>query len=453
MDTKADFTTGSIPKKLISFMLPILGALVLQAMYSAADLMIVGHFGTTEGISGVSIGASIVHLFTFVIVSLTTGVTVLMGQYIGQGRPERIGKLLGHAICFFLALGAGVSLLMILCAGPIALLMQAPRESFSLTVLYIRICGGGFLFVVFYNFISCVFRGMGNSRLPLLFVSIACVSNIIGDLILVGIFHLNVAGAAIATISSQAISVILSFLVIRRKDLPFRIRRKDLCFGSEIPVFFQIGAPLGLQEILTNFTFLAICAFVNRMGLKASSGYGVAQRIVSFILLIPSSIMQSMASFVAQNVGAGNEKRARQSMVCGMLIGGLIGIPVGCFAFFRGDLLAMLFTGNKEVALYAFQYLKGFAPEAVVTSILFSFYGYFNGHSRSNIVMILAILQSLLVRLPVSWYMSSRPGASLTAIGAAAPSATVLGIILSLIFYFRMNRTEGLSNKKSLRSS
>lgn len=296
--------------------------------------------------------------------------------------------------------------------------------------------------MVFYNFISCVFRGMGDSRLPLLFVSIACVANIIGDLVLVGLFHLNVAGAAIATISSQAISVVLSFLVIRRRELPFRIRREDLCLGSEIPVFFQIGAPLGLQEILTNFTFLAICAFVNRMGLKASSGYGVAQRIVSFVLLIPSSIMQSMASFVAQNVGAGNEKRARQSMVCGMLIGGLIGIPVGCFAFFRGDLLAMLFTGNREVAFYAFQYLKGFAPEAVVTSILFSFYGYFNGHSRSNIVMILAILQSLLVRLPVSWYMSIRPDANLTAIGAAAPSATVFGIILSLFFYFRMNKTE-----------
>ncbi|MBR5047537.1 MAG: MATE family efflux transporter [Eubacterium sp.] len=437
MNDNTDFTRGSIPKKLIAFMLPILGALILQAMYSAVDLIIVGHFGTTEGISGVSIGASIVHLFTFVVVSLTTGVTVLMGQYIGQGVPERIGRLLGHSICFFLALGAFLSLIMFFCARPIALIMQAPEESLELTILYIRICGGGFLFVIFYNFISCVFRGMGDSRLPLLFVCIACVANMAGDLILVAGLHMNVAGAAIATISSQALSVILSFLVIRRKDLPFRIRREDLCFGSEIPKFFHIGSPLALQEILTNFTFLAICAFVNRMGLKASSGYGVSQRIVSFILLIPSSIMQSMASFVAQNVGAGNEKRARQSMLCGMLIGGMIGVPVAAFTFFRGDLLAMLFTGNTEVVRYAFQYLKGFAPEAIVTSILFSFYGYFNGHSRSRVVMALAIIQSMLIRLPVSWYMSSRPDATLTGIGLAAPSATIIGIILGVIWYKR----------------
>ena len=435
MNNNADFTTGNIPKKLIAFMLPILGALVLQAMYSAVDLMIVGHFGTTEGISGVSIGASIVHLFTFLVVSLTTGVTVLMGQYIGQGNPERIGSLLGHAICFFLALGAFLSFVMIVCARPIALIMQAPEESLELTILYIRICGGGFLFVVFYNFISCIFRGMGDSRLPLLFVFIACIANMIGDLILVAGFHMNVAGAAIATISSQAISVILSFYVIRRRTLPFRIRREDLCFGSEIPLFFRIGFPLALQEILTQFTFLAICAFVNRMGLKASSGYGVSQRIVSFVLLIPSSIMQSMASFVAQNVGARNEKRARQSMLCGMLIGVSIGIPVAYFTFFHGNLLAMLFTNNKEVAEYAFQYLKGFAPEAIVTSILFSFYGYFNGHSQSTIVMILAILQSMLIRLPVSWYMSNRPDATLTGIGLAAPSATIIGIIFCIIFY------------------
>ena len=440
MDGKMDFTTGSIPRKLTTFMLPILGALVLQAMYSAVDLMIVGRFGTTEGISGVSTGAGIIQLFTFFTVSLTTGVTVLMGQYIGQGQPEKIGKLLGNAVCFFAALGAVLSVFLVLCARPLALLMQAPPEALELTVLYIRICGGGFLFVVFYNFISCIFRGMGDSKLPLLFVAVACVANIFGDLLLVAGLHLNVAGAAIATISSQAISVFISSLVIRRRDLPFRIHREDLKFGGEIPHFFRIGAPLALQEVLTNITFLAICAFVNRMGLKASSGYGVAQRLVSFILLIPSSIMQSMASFVAQNVGAGKEKRAVRSALCGMLIGVMIGIPVSFFTFFHGDMLAMIFTKNAEVADYAFMYLKGFAPEAIITSILFSFYGYYNGHSRSAFVMVQAIIQSMLIRLPVSWYMSTRENASLTGIGAAVPCATVIGIILCVSYYIYLKR-------------
>ena len=441
MNNSADFTTGSIPKKLVGFMLPVLAALVLQAMYSAVDLLIVGRFGTTEGISGVSTGASIVQLFTFFTVSLTVGVTVLMGQYIGKGAPEDCGKLLGNSICFFLALGLFLSFLLIAFARPIALIMQAPKEALELTILYIRICGCGFLFVVFYNFISSIFRGMGDSRLPLLFVCIACIANILGDLLLVAVFHMNVAGAAIATISSQALSVLISFLIIRKRDLPFQIKKEDLRFGSEIPAFLRIGAPLALQEVLTNITFLSICAFVNRIGLEASSGYGIAQRLVSFILLIPSSIMQSMASFVAQNVGAGREDRAIRSTLCGMAIGVAIGIPVALFTFFHGDLLAGIFTRNLVVIDYAFQYLRGFAPEAVLTSILFSFYGYFNGHSRSSFVMIQALIQSLLIRLPVSYFMSIRENATLTGIGAAVPAATVVGITLCIIYYYKLRKT------------
>lgn len=440
MNAKADFTRGSIPKKLVGFMLPILGALVLQAMYSAVDLLIVGRFGTTEGISGVSTGASIVQVFTFVSLSLTVGVTVLMGQYIGEGSPYKCGKLLGNAICFFLALGIFLSAILIFFARPIALIMQAPKEALELTILYIRICGCGFLFVIFYNFISSIFRGMGDSKLPLLFVTIACVANVFGDLFLVAGLKMNVAGAAIATISSQALSVIISFLIIRRKDLPFQIKREDLHFGSEIPSFLRVGAPLALQEVLTHITFLAICAFVNRMGLAASSGYGIAQRIVSFILLIPSSIMQSMASFVAQNVGAGKEDRAMRSALCGMAIGVAIGIPVSIFVFFHGDLLAGLFTHDAVVVDYAFQYLRGFALEAVVTSILFSFYGYFNGHSLSAFVMVQSLIQSLLIRLPVSYFMSIRENATLTGIGAAAPAATVVGIIVCIICYFKIRK-------------
>lgn len=268
-------------------MLPILGALVLQSMYSAVDLMIVGQFGTTEGISGVSTGASILQLFTFMIVSLTTGVTVLMGQYLGLNKPHKIGKLIGNAVCFFAALGIVLSIILALFARPISALMQAPKEALGLTVQYIRICGFGFLFVVFYNFISCIFRGMGNSRLPLIFVAIACAVNIIGDLVLVAGLKMNVAGAAIATVSSQAVSVIISLLVIKKQKLPFTMKKEDFRFGSEIGRFFRVGAPLALQDILTNVTFLAICAFVNRLGLEASSGYGVSQRIVGFVMLIP----------------------------------------------------------------------------------------------------------------------------------------------------------------------
>ena len=441
MNDRSDFTQGSITRKLIGFMLPILAALILQSMYSAIDLLVVGRFGSAEGISGVSTGASILQLFTFSVVALTTGVTVVMGQYLGTKEPHKIGKLLGNAIFFFIILSIILSIVLIFLARPIALLMQAPEEALDSTVLYIRICGLGFIFVVFYNFISCIFRGLGNSKLPLLFVGIACVVNILGDLIFVAVLKLNVAGAALATIFSQAISVIIAFFVIRKQDLPFKLSRKDLEFGTEVFHFLKIGAPLALQEILTNVTFLAICAFVNRLGLEASSGYGVSQRIVGFVMLIPASIIQSMSSFVAQNVGAGNEKRAKKAMVTGMMIGVIIGIPVALCTFFFGDKVASIFSKEPMYVLRAFEFLKGFSPEAIITSILFSFYGYFNGHSRSTFVMVQGLIQSFLIRLPFSYIMSIRPNASLTYIGMAAPLATSIGILMCIVYFIICNRS------------
>lgn len=435
MDNKQDFTQGSIFGKMVNFMLPILAALILQAMYGAVDLMIVGKFGTTAGISGVSTGSSIMNLVTFVLCALATGVTILMGRYLGERRNEKIGHLIGNAVAFFIVLSFVFTGILIGFARPLAVLMQAPEEAIDLTVQYIRICGAGFIFVVFYNLISGIFRGIGNSKLPLLFVTIACVVNIIGDLVFVAGFHMNVAGAALATILAQAVSVILSLIIMRKQTLPFTFHSNYIRFGGEIKKFVAIGAPLALQEFLTNLSFLALCAFINKLGLDASSGYGVAQKIQSFILLIPSSLMQCMASFVAQNVGAGREDRARKGMLYGMGIGVSIGLVVAILIFFKGDLVASIFTNDPQVISRAFEFLRGFATEAFLTSVLFSYLGYFNGHSQSMFVMLQGLAQSFLVRLPMSYVMSIQPDASLAGIGLAAPTATVFGIIMCLIYY------------------
>lgn len=444
MDNKQDFTQGSIFRKMVQFMLPILAALILQAMYGAVDLLIVGHFGTTAGISGVSTGSSIMNLFTFVLCSLASGVTILISRYLGEKKHERIGKLIGNAIAFFIAFALVFTIVLIVFARPIAVLMQAPEEALDLTVQYIRICGAGFIFVVFYNLISSIFRGLGDSNLPLLFVAIACVVNVVGDLLLVAVLGLNVAGAALATIAAQAVSVLLSLWIIRKKEFPFEFSMKEIRFGNEVKAVLAIGMPLALQECLTNVSFLALCAFINRLGLDASSGYGVVQKIQSFVLLIPSSIMQCMASFVAQNVGAGKEDRAKKGMYYGMAIGAGIGVFIAAMAFFKGDLLASVFSNDEKVILRAFEYLRGFALEAIVTSVLFSFLGYFNGHSKSVFVMVQGLIQSFLIRLPMSYIMSIRPDASLTGIGLAAPTATIAGIVMCFIYYKKMQKKEGI---------
>lgn len=218
------------------------------------------------------------------------------------------------------------------------------------------------------------------------------------------------------------------------------MKKEYIRFNPEIKRFIRVGTPIAFQEILTQLSFLALCAFINKLGLDASSGYGVANKIVSFVMLVPGALMQSMASFVAQNVGAGQEKRAKKAMVTGMLIGCGIGIFIAAFSFIRGDLPAALFSNDAAVIVRAAEYLKGFAPEAFVTSILFSFVGYYNGHSKTLFVMLQGIAQTFIVRLPMSYFMSIQPDASLTMIGLAAPCATIFGIIINLIYFARVNR-------------
>lgn len=441
VDDPNDFTRGSIPKKMLRFMLPIFGALVLQAMYGAVDLLVVGRFGTTAGLSGVSTGSNVLNMVTFTVSGCAMAVTILIGHYLGEKRPEKIGPLIGASICLFLLISAVLCVIMVGFARPIAVLMQSPEEAVDLTASYIRICGIGIFFIVAYNVISAIFRGLGDSKTPLVFVGIACVVNIFGDLLLVAGFHMNVAGAAIATVAAQGVSVVLSLIIMMKKtDLPFHMTRRDIRFNRETGHILQVGTPLALQEFLTQVSFMCLCAFVNRLGLTASSGYGVASKLISFIMLIPSSLTQSMSSFVSQNVGAGREDRAKKAMRFGMIFAFLVGILIYAFIYFRGDLAASLFTEDAAVVQDAWDYLKGFGLESLVTPFLFSFMGYFNGHERSLFVMLQSIAQTFLVRLPVAYVMSSQPNASLTRIGLAAPLATSFGILLNVIYYIWFNK-------------
>lgn len=446
-----DFTSGSILGKLIRFMFPILGALILQAMYGAVDLLVVGQFGTSASISAVATGGNIINLVTFVITALTMGVTVLISRYLGEQKPEKIGAVIGSAICFFACFSIGAMCLLLVGAPVFAGWLNAPQEAFELTNTYVRICGAGILFVVAYNVISGIFRGLGNSRLPLIFVAIACVVNIVGDLLLVAVLQMDVAGAALATILAQAVSVVLSLLIIRKQKLPFTVKRKEIRFNKEMGAFLGLGIPLAFQELLTNLSFLILCAIVNGMGLEVSSGYGIAQKLVSFVMLIPSSLMQSMSAFVGQNVGAGREDRARKAMYTGMGLGAFLGIFIAAAVYIRGDIPASLFTNDPVYIQKAAEYLRGFAPEAILTCFVFSFIGYFNGHGNSLPVMLQGITSSFLVRVPLSWLFSRMPGATLQDVGLAVPAASVYGsLFFGICYFFQCRRGSARSRQKTL---
>lgn len=423
-------------------MLPVLGALILQAAYGAVDLLVVGRFGSTAGLSAVSTGSQLMNLATFMVTQLAMGATVLIARYLGEKKPERIGAVLGGATVVFAILATVLFVLLVFFAHPIAVLMQAPSEALGLTTRYVRICDMGIFFIVAYNMLAAIFRGLGDSKSPLLFVLVACLINIAGDLLFVAGFKMDAAGAAIATIMAQAVSVVLAIVILLKKDLPFTLKKSDFRLNPQCRKFLQVGLPLALQEVLTQASFLALCAFVNRLGLTASSGYGVASKIVSFAMLIPSALMQSMASFVAQNVGASKPKRAKQAMFTGMGIGLVFGCAVFALVMLKGDVLAGIFSTDAEVVQKGFEYLKGFAPETILTAILFSMLGYFNGNNKTVFVMIQSLVQTLLVRLPMSYLMSIQPNANLTKIGLAVPVSTLVGVLLNTAFYLYFTHSQ-----------
>lgn len=423
-------------------MMPVLGALILQAAYGAVDLLVVGRFGSTSGLSAVSTGSQVLNLVTFVVIQFAMGITVLIARYLGEKRPERIGAVIGGGAVVFTMMSVALFIAMVGFARPISVLMQAPAEAVDLTASYVRICGAGIFFIVAYNLLSAIFRGLGDSKSPLLFVLVACIVNIIGDLVLVAGLHMDAAGAAIATVTAQALSVVFAVMLLLKKNLPFALTKKAFRLNPQCRKFLKIGLPLALQEFLTQISFLALCAFVNRLGLEASSGYGVACKIVNFAMLVPSSLMQSMASFVSQNIGAGKKKRAKQSMFTGIGVGLAVGCVVFVLVLFKGDVLCSAFSTDAAVIQNGFAYLKGFAPETLVTAIMFSMVGYFNGNNKTVWVMTQGLIQTLLVRLPLAYFMSIQPNASLTKIGLAAPVATTVGIVLNVGFFIYLNQTE-----------
>ncbi len=441
-NSDADFTQGSILKKLVAFMIPVLGALILQAAYGAVDLLVVGRFGSTSGLSAVSTGSQVLNLVTFVVIQFAMGITVLIARYIGEKTTRQIGAVIGGATVVFTIISVVLFIIMVFLPHPIAVIMQAPKEAVDMTADYVRICGGGIFFIVAYNLLSAIFRGLGDSKSPLLFVLVACIVNVIGDLVLVAGLNMDAVGAAIATVMAQALSVVFAIILLIKKELPFTITKQDFRLNIQCKRFLKIGLPLALQEFLTQISFLALCAFVNRLGLKASSGYGVACKIVNFAMLVPSALMQSMAAFVSQNVGAGKTKRAKKSMYTGIGVGLLVGCVVFIFIMFKGDLLTGCFSSDAEVIQNGYDYLKGFALETLVTAVLFSMVGYFNGNNKTVWVMAQGLIQTLLVRLPFAYFMSIEENASLTKIGFAAPVSTIVGIILNVGFYIYLNHKE-----------
>lgn len=435
------FTEGKILGPLIKFALPVLAALFLQTLYGAVDLLIVGQFCQAGDVSAVATGSSMMFTITSIFIGLAMGTTIMLGQRIGSGRTEEAGDVIGSSVTAFAVVGVIFGIIAIIASPLLATILQAPAEAFDGTVAYLRICSGGLLFIIAFNVLGGIFRGIGNSVMPLITVAISTVVNIIGDLLLIGFFNMAVAGAAIATVFAQFVSVVLTLLIIRKQQLPFKITKASLKPQKKLIVgIFKTGLPIALQDCLVSTSFLFITAIVNSLGLIASASVGVAQRLSLFIMLVPSAYMQSMSAFVAQNVGAGKHDRAKKALYAGIGTSLLVGVVMAYFAYFHGNLLAGIFTHDPELIAGAWEYIKAFAIDTLLVSFLFCFTGYFNGYGKTTFVMIQGIVGAFGVRIPVAYIMSQLFGANLFLVGLSTPASTIVQIILCIIVYVLLQK-------------
>ena len=444
MEQKFSLTEGSILGTLMRFAIPIFFTLFLQALYGGVDLLVVGQFAETADVSGVATGSLLLSTITMIITGLSMGITILVGERIGKRQPREAGEAIGSGICLFAVFAAALTVFMTAGAEQLAGLMHAPEEAFLKTVHYIQICGAGSVFIVSYNVLGATFRGIGDSKTPLITVLIACIINIAGDLLLVAGFHMGAAGAATATVLAQASSVVISLFLLRRRKLPFVLTRREIRFNRKI-IFteLRLGFPVALQELFVGASFLFIQTIVNSLGVVASAGVGVAEKVCAFIMLLPSAYMQSMSAFIAQNMGAGNETRARKALRYSIYTAIAAGLCISLLTVLFGDYMSALFTKDVLVIEAAHSYLQAYAVDCLLTPVLFCMIGYYNGCEKTLFVMLQGVIGAFCVRIPVVWLISRIEGVSLFEIGLGTPASSLVQILLCVWFY-RYLRKSGL---------
>lgn len=428
-------TEGSVLKRLLLFALPILGANLLQALYGTVDLMIVGRFAEASEVSAVSTGSMTMQTITGIVSGLTMGCTVLLGNSIGIRNYKKASLAIGSSLLLFVAIGIGLPFLILACASQIAEVMNAPAEAFTQTVGYIKICGIGAICIVLFNALSGIFRGIGDSKTPLLLMLISCGANIIGDLILVGGFAMGSDGAAIATVAAQGISVLSAFGMIRRNGFGFETQKEYLKPSiKETLQILKYGLPIAAQELLTGISFMVILAILNGFGLIESAGVGIAEKICGLMFIVPGAMMAAVSAFSAQNVGAGLQYRAKKGMFYGMAVTVGIGLVMFAVSFTNGVWLSHFFSKDLEVCIAAADYLKSYSIDCVIVGFNFCMMGYLNGNGKTGFVALQGILSTFLVRIPVSYFMSRIEGVSLFQVGFATPLATVFAIVITALY-------------------
>lgn len=429
-------TEGSIFKNILIFSLPFLLSFFLQTLYGLADLYIIGQFCSTEATTAVSIGSQVMHLFTVVIVGLAMGSTVLIATAVGADDKKLRNKAIGNSFVIFLLLSVVFTVVLQILVPSLCQLMMTPVDAIPGLTSYLRVCFAGIPFIVMYNVISSILRGMGDSKSPMYFIAIACVFNIVFDYIFIGNMNMGPLGAALGTCLAQAVSVCFSLTFLIKKQLISGLEKNSFSLDNLVwRKIFRVGTPIAAQDFFIQIAFILITVFANRRGLNDSAAVGIVEKIIGILFLIPSTLLSTVSTICAQNIGAGLIERAKKTLYSAIIITVCSGILFSIVFQFKGAIVVGLFTKDSQVILLGTQYLKSYVWDCLFAGVHFMFSGFFCAISKSELSFIHNIISALCVRIPLSYYFSVKYVDSLFPMGMAAPAGSIVSVVICIIAY------------------
>ena len=445
---RRDLTRGSVLKNVILFSLPYLLSYFLQTLYGMADLFIIGRFRGVDSTTAVSVGSQVMHMLTVMLVGLAMGSTVSIGQAVGGGDRKRAGRCIGNTVTLFMGLSVVLTGVLLCLTRPIVALMSTPAEAVEGTAAYLTICFLGIPFITAYNIISSIFRGLGDSKSPMYFIAVACVANIALDYLFMGALDLGPAGAALGTTLAQTVSVAVSLFVILRRDMGIRIHKSDLRPDRLVMgKLLGIGIPVTLQDGFIQVSFILITVIANRRGLTDAAAVGIVEKIISFLFLIPSSMLSTVSALGAQNIGAGKPKRAMAALGYAAALAGAFGAAAAAAVQLMAEPLVALFTDSAradgaQVIEMGGQYLRSYVWDVFFAGVHFSFSGYFCARGKSGLSFLHNCLSIILVRVPGAYLASTLFPDTLFPMGLASAGGSLLSDVVCVICFVWLMRRD-----------
>lgn len=437
-----NLTTGSVLKTIIYFALPYLLSYFLQTLYGMADLYITGQFNGVDSITAVSNGSQVMHMLTVIIVGLAMGTTVIIGKAIGGNKLDNAGRAIGNTITLFMGIAIVMTIVFLIAAKPIVLLIGVPQEAVAGTVRYLIICFIGIPFITAYNIISSIFRGLGDSKSPMYFIGISCVTNITLDYVFIGLCDLGPSGAALGTVLSQTFSVIVAFISIRKRKTGIKLVKEDFIPDRKVlGEILKVGIPVAVQDGCIQVAFIIITVIANHRGLDDAAAVGIVEKMISAIFIIPSSMLATVSALSAQNIGAGKYDRAAKTLRYATMITSVYGVFMAVIMQVLAAPLLALFTKDAAVVVLGTQYMKGYIIDSIFAGVHFCFSGYFAAYGKSYIGFMHNIISITFVRVPGSYLASKLFGDTLFPMGLAAPAGSLLSVIICVCAYIYLKRS------------